>query len=564
MKPSPVLAKWHIAEAERKDTAALAEGLGVSPVVAHLLWTRGVRSVAAGKQFLEPRSTALPDPFSLTGMDAAVERLREARTRGQHVLIYGDYDVDGISATATLKRGLDRFGMATVSCGLPNRFSDGYGLTPEAVNRAKTDGVDVIVTVDNGSKAYGAADRAAEHGIDLIVTDHHALDGDLPEAVAVVNPKRDALDGPFVDASGSVVALMLSQALNGELHEAGLATLGVVADLVPLRDGNRALVARGLDELRAEGSIGLNALAEKAGVRMRELRAEDIAFQLGPRINAAGRMGSAEAALQLLLTDSDGEAGVLARDLNNANLERRDVERRIYEDILGELDANFDDARRTIVAARRGWHPGVIGIVASKIQHAFGRPVLLIAVDEKGVGKASARSTPDFDMVGGLSVCQKYLDRFGGHHAAAGFSLPEEKIAGFSEAMEAHAREVMEEGPRYREIRIDAQISLSELDGQLMGALELLEPYGQANPAPVFCCYGLRVPEGSVRELRGGHLKILFEQGGRVIEGIGFGMADMIPNEGFPEQVDVAFSPKLNTWRGETTIQMHLKDIRAG
>ncbi|MDP7639133.1 MAG: single-stranded-DNA-specific exonuclease RecJ, partial [Candidatus Hydrogenedentes bacterium] len=488
MKPSPVLRKWRIAEAARKESTSLAEGLGVPPVVAHLLWTRGVCSVAAGKRFLDPLSEAPGDPLSLTGMGAAVERLQSARTREEHVLIYGDYDVDGISATATLKRGLDRFGIDKVSCGLPNRFSDGYGLTPEAVDRAKAAGADVIVTVDNGSKAYAAANRAVECGLDLIVTDHHSLDGELPEAVAVVNPKRDDPDGPFADASGSVMALMLSRALTGELHEVGLATLGVVADMAPLRHGNRGLVARGLDELRAESYAGLNALAEKAGVRVREVRAEDIAFQLGPRLNAAGRMGSAEAALELLLTDSEAQASLLAGELNEANLARRDVEQRIYEDILAELDANLDDAQRTIIAARRGWHPGVIGIVASKIQHAFGRPVLLIALDDKGVGKASARSTPDFDMVGGLGVCREYLDRFGGHRAAAGFSLREERIAAFSEALEAHAQEVMEDGPRYHEIQIDAQVSLSELDGQLMGALDSLEPFGQSNPAPVFCC----------------------------------------------------------------------------
>lgn len=554
--------RWNVAQENRGAVSKLARALGLPAIVAQLLHTRGVTTVEEAKAFLNPFDAPISDPFDLADMKKAVKRLQHAKKHGEHVRLFGDYDVDGISGTALLYRALKRFGIKHLSYAMPNRLLDGYGLSPEAVEDAARAGVSVLITVDNGIKAYAAAERAAAGGMDLILTDHHTIEGALPKAAAIINPKRDDPEGPCAHASGAAVAFKLASALIEDEADFGLTALGIVADIVPLRRENRTLVARGLRELAQTPTPGLDALAKRAGIRLDELRAEQIAFQLGPRLNAAGRMGDGVAAIELLLTEDAGEALRLAETLHKANEERR----RIEQDILAQAEeAVADDieaGRRALVAAGRGWHPGVIGIVAAKLQQTYARPVVLIAVDDAGVGRGSARSGPGLDLAGALAGCGDLLDRFGGHRSAAGFTIREEKIHHFRERFESSVSSAAPEGGALPELDIDANVALSQIDGALVNALNRLEPFGHGNPAPVFCTLGVEIPPYSVRELRGGHVRLAARQGPAMMNVIGFNMAERLAAGGCPARADIAFTPQFNTWRGETSIQLVLKDIR--
>ena len=559
--PKPAT-RWVYTETDRAAVSALARALGIPRVVAHLMVSRGIHAVDAARAFLDPSIDSLSDPFAMTGMDAATDRLRHAKARGEHVRIFGDYDVDGISGTAVLARALGRFGIGEVSWGMPDRLSEGYGLNPHQVQDAKAEGVRVLVTVDNGIKAHEAADTAKRIGIDLIITDHHTIEGDLPLACAVLNPKRDDPSSSFAMASGSAVAFKLGCALTGDHEDLGLAALGIVADIVPLAAENRVMAALGLAELAQSTVPGIAALAKVSGLVLEDIRAENIAFQLGPRINAGGRMGDGRAGLELLLTSDAGRARALAEFLNGANERRREIEQQIYGEAIGIVEAGFSEGQRSVVVARRGWHQGVIGIVAAKIQHALCRPVVLIAINDDGVGRASARSAPDFDLAAGLASCKDLLVRFGGHRAAAGMTIVEANIPEFAERFEAEALRAMGPGERVRDLRIDATVSLSEIDGKLLAALDRLEPFGQGNPSPVFSTHGAEVVPYSVRELRGGHLRFSVRENDRVRTAIGFHLADTVNIADFPSRIDLAFSPKFNTWQGETSIQLNLKSVR--
>lgn len=553
---------WKLAEVDRAKVTELAAALEVPRIVAQLLCIRGIDSVDAGHTFLHPTLDQLTDPFELTGMKEAVARITQARDSREHVRVFGDYDVDGISGTVLLTRALREFGVEHCSSKLPSRLEDGYGLNGELVERAKGEGVDLIVTVDNGIKASEAGERAKACGVDLIITDHHNVEGETPSAVAVINPKQDDPSSPFADASGSAVAFKLSQALLGSPRYLDMVALGTVADIVPLRGENRVLTALGLRAISEAPSPGLSALAKVARISTKGLRAENIAFQLAPRINASGRLGDGMAGLDLLMTDSTDEATRLAAELDQTNEERRKIEKRIYEQALDELMTEFHPSQRTIVLAQKGWHQGVIGIVASKLQHAYCRPVVLIAVDDSGVGKSSARSSPDFDISMGMSHCADLLERYGGHKAAAGMTIREENIGLFRDRLEAYALHEMSDAERRKKLLIDMQIGLSEIDAKLLKNLELLEPFGQGNPPPLVCTFGAEVVDHSVRILNGGHLKLAVRQGPAILDVIGFGMGHKLSPGNPPNKVDIAYTPKFNTWRGETTIQLELKDVK--
>jgi single-stranded-DNA-specific exonuclease len=553
---------WRVAGEDRRKTAALAEGLGVPRIVAHILATRGVTTVAEGKSFLEPRLTDIVDPFSLTDMQAALDRIETARARNDPVLVFGDYDVDGIAGTAILLNGLRRYGIPHCAPGMPSRLIEGYGINPEHVTEAHRSGFKLIITVDNGINARDAAAAAHRLGLDLIVTDHHQIEGDLPEAAAVVNPKREGGSFPSAHASGAAVAFHVARALTGAVEDLDLVALGTVADIVPLRGENRALAALGLAEMVRRRRVGLVQLALAAGSRIEEVTAEKIAFQLAPRLNAAGRLGAGLGPLELLLTDSVEDAARLARDLNRANEERRDIEGAILDDALEEIEATLRPDASSIVLARRGWHPGVIGIVASRLYATYHRPVVLVALDEQGLGRGSARSGDDFGMVAALGACRGHLARFGGHSAAAGLTIPEQNLPGFRAAFEEEATRRLESREPIHVLDVDALISLSEIDAQLVTALDRLEPYGCMNPGPVFCTYGVTALPYSTRELRGGHLRFTVQQGPKAFEAVGFRMSGLLEEDIWSGPLDIAFSPKFNTWRGETTVQLVLKDVQ--
>lgn len=541
---------------------ALGRDAGVPPIVAHLLMMRGVVSAKAARDFLNPSLSQLSDPFRLTGMHDAVERIAKARDRSEHVRVFGDYDVDGIAATALLFFGLRRFGIGQVSYGMPQRLVEGYGISEEHVNAAQRDGVSLLITVDNGVRAYDAARRARELGIDLIITDHHALDGPLPDALAVINPKRDALDHPAANLCGAGVAFKLSEALNNTRNDLDIAALATVADIVPLLGENRVIVALGLRHMAKYARTGLERLATVASLNVRELRSRHLGFHLAPRLNAAGRIGDGMAALQLLLAEAAPEAQRLAIQLNRANEERRSIENAIFEEALAELDASFRPEQRAIVLARHGWHSGVIGIVATRIQSRYYRPVVMIAIDGEGMGKGSARGIPGFDTVGAFAACEGHIIQYGGHRAAAGLTLREENLPVFREAFEGEALRQLGAGDISCTLAIDGLVSFGEIDGAFMNTLAHLEPFGHMNPSPIFCSPGVEVVPYSPRVLNGGHLRFSARQGGRVFETIGFGFADTHAPDRLPARLDIAFTPELNIWRGETSIQLILKDLR--
>lgn len=554
--------KWNIAPQDHPGVRHLSAALGLPPILAQLLIRRGLGTPEAAKTFLTPSLQHLSDPFLLTGMREAVERLTRARDAGEHVLVFGDYDVDGISGTAILVNGLKRFGLAQVSFNMPKRLTEGYGLDNEHVDEALAQGVSLIVTVDNGIAAHGPAAHARAVGLDLIITDHHAIEHGLPDALAVINPQRepDTYPGRFLCGAG--VAFKLATALNGTPNDLDIAALGTVADIVPLLEENRVIVALGLKHIARYQRNGIAKLAGVAGIDLQSITSVDIGFQIGPRINAAGRLNNGLAALHLLLTECPDQAAEMAKFLNDANAERRSIEKDIYEEALEELDACFTPAQRGIVLARDGWHPGVIGIVASKIQGRYHRPVVIIAVGEDGLGRGSARANGGFDMVRAFRGCQEHLVKFGGHRSAAGMTIDMENLERFSASFEQAAREQLGDGEIISELEVDVIASLSELDPVLLNAIARLEPLGHHNPAPVFCTLGVEALGASARILKDQHLKVSFRQGDTVVPAIGFNMAERFYTEDLTGLVDIAYTPQFNVWRGETTIQLLLKDIR--
>ncbi len=553
---------WAVAEDQRAEAGELARSLGVSPIIGRLLMLRGVTNSEEGGRFLEPSLSHVSDPFLLDGMQTAVDRIHQARDAGEHVVVFGDYDVDGIAGTVILSNALRRFGIERVGYGIPDRMAEGYGLSADRVRWAGEQGASLLITVDNGTTAREPAAVAREMGIDLIVTDHHQLEGEPPDALAIINPKCQDPTYPGADACGAGVAFKLAWALTGEQKDLDLVALGTVADVVPLRGENRDLVAAGLQEAAAHPRMGLLKLAEKARIRIEELRSDHIAFQLAPRINAAGRLGNGVAGLELLFSDSAEDATRLAAELDEANVERRSIEAAIYGEAMATLESEFHPGQRTIVLASRDWHPGVIGIVASRIQSVYYRPVVLIALDEEGRGRGSGRSVHGFNLADALAACKDHLVKFGGHAAAAGLTVLEENIEAFRMAFEAEASGLLPPGDIQRTLDIDAQVAFSEVNSRLLRTLDQLRPFGHGNPSPVLCTYGVELMAHSWRELRGGHLRVTLKEGPTLLTAIGFRMGDRLPELEQAASLDVAYTPQFNTWRGETTIQLVLKDLR--
>lgn len=562
MSVARVTHTWRIADQNRAQVRTLAEAIGVPPIMAHLMILRGITDPEEARSFLLPSLSQISDPFLLTDMDKAVARITLARDRDEQVLIFGDYDVDGIAGTAILTNALRRFGLRRVTYAMPQRQGDGYGLSADQVDAAWQEGVSLLVTVDNGISAYSAAARARELGIDLVITDHHATDNGLPDAVAVVNPKREAPSHPAYHLCGAGVGFKLATALNGTPNDLDLVALGTVADIVPMLGENRALVFLGLRHLSKYGRPGLAKLAQSAGVNLQDVTAEQVGFQLAPRLNAAGRLDDAMLALKLLMAEDPAEADRMAQRLNAANTERRSIEKQIFEEAVEEVDTWFQSSQRGIVLAHRAWHIGVIGIVAARIQTRYHRPVVLIAMDDAGWGRGSARSGPGFDMVGAFSACQNLLERFGGHRSAAGLTIREANIPEFREAFESEALRQLGPGEIIPELAIDVLAAFSQIDGALLRALERLEPVGQGNPSPVFCSMGVELLPQSTRVLKDRHLKMSLRQGDSVFPAIGFNMAERFYTESLPRTLDVAYTPQLNSFRGDTVVQLVLRDIR--
>jgi single-stranded-DNA-specific exonuclease len=537
--------------------------LSLPPALCRLLVRRGFSEPEAARRYLRPRLEHLHPPHQLPDMEAAAQRLHDAIRRGDRIFIHGDYDVDGVCATALLTRWLRRLGGDVVPF-VPHR-RDGYDLGPRGLEAASEAGAAILVTCDSGIVAHDAVAEAVARGMDVIVTDHHTPGPTLPPAMAVVNPCRADSAYPERTLCGAGVAFKLAQrmgALAGESPEAlypllAYVALATVADLVPLEGENRILVRFGLRYLTHTEDVGLRALMEVAGVDG-EVDAGDVGYGLGPRINAMGRMEAASTALDLLLTEDPEEARAIALRLDEANRARRVEEARVLDEALAQLADHWDPATDLgVVVAGEGWHPGVIGIVASRLKERLHRPVLLIALDG-AVGRGSGRSIREVDLYQALATASGHLRRFGGHRQAAGFEIDADRIPAFRAAFNAAVHEALDGEPPIPRLAGEVPLPLSEVNADFFRLLEAMRPFGMGNPRPVFWTRQEPI-HGTPRLVGNGHLKVRLDR----LEAIGFGLAHRRPPEAFQGgRVDLIYQLQENRYQGRVTLQAQLQDLR--
>jgi single-stranded-DNA-specific exonuclease len=569
--------RWVLPKPPPAERDSFAARLGVSPLVAQLLLDRGVSDEAAADRFLHPTLDHLHDPELLPDCRLAVERLAAAIEAGEKILVHGDYDVDGVCAAALVTRVL-RVLKANVEPFVPHRRVEGYDLRPETVRRVAGEGVRLIVTVDCGTVAFEAAEAARELGVDLIITDHHEPhpDGGLPHAVAVVNPKRADSRYPFHELCGTGVAFKLCTALVRHLgretdafktHYLDLVALATCADCMPLVDENRVFVKLGLDALRKTRKAGLRALMKEADLAPAAVTTRSLGFQIGPRINAIGRIDAAAHALRLMLTSDDHEAGLLAARLEQANADRQQEQERILQEAMRQAERFLDD--RVLVLASQRWHPGIIGIVASKITEALCRPTVMVALgdEEDSTARGSCRSIEGFHIFEALHACRGHLIRCGGHAAAAGFDVAPENVEVLREALQAFAAGTLTDDMMQPTVRVDAEVDLDDMDARAARDLELLEPFGHGNHQPVFVSRGARVREQSriaSRIVNGpDHLKLKLQHP-RFRFGLDavFWRAWVRAEEcGAQSLIDACYTVELNAFNGTVKPQLNLLDL---
>lgn len=562
---SSQLLRWVVTpQPPREQVSRLAAELNLPEALAALLIQRGFGDPERARKFLRPSLADLSDPMALAGMDQAVAAIVATVRAGGTILVHGDYDVDGQCASAMLTRAL-RAAKASVVTFLPHRLRDGYDFGPAGLNAAIDARASLIITVDCGITALETVQAARAAGIDVIITDHHLPGTELPGAVAVVNPQRpDDTSGARM-LCGTGVAFKLVQALvpalelpvNLPFHLLDYVALATVADLVPLVGENRILVKHGLKLLGSTRWPGLQSLIRITGLAGREIKASHLGFMLGPRLNAAGRVGDAADGLRLLLTDDPVEAERLAGQLEVLNTQRQVLDQQILEEVIKQVDGSDLDATAGFVLAGEGWHPGVVGIVASRVVERYGRPTFIIAFDGD-IGKGSGRSISRFDLHGALIASGEFLERFGGHHMAAGLTIYRTQLSAFREKFMALARERLipeELGP---EQRVDLELGLADLTTDLERLCRYLEPCGMGNPGPVFGVRGVRF--SNRQRVGGGHLKGVMIRDSSTIAAIGFDWADRVPWLS-DDPVDVAFRLECNEWQGRESLQARVLGI---
>lgn len=550
---------------------ALAEALHLPHAICRLLVQRGFADIDGAKRYLRPGLDQLHDPLLFTGMDVAVARLLRAIRNGERILVHGDYDVDGICSTALLLRALRHWGANALPF-IPRRIEDGYDLTMAGVNAAVQERASIIVTCDCGTTAAGPVRAAREAGIDVIITDHHLPSSDdaLPDALAILNARRPGCAYPDKDLAAVGVAYKLALALaralgvsDAPVHEMlDLVALATIADVAPLRGENRILVRHGLKRMEHSRNVGLRALIHAAGLEGKPLTAGRVGFILAPRLNAVGRLDHALRGVELLMTDSEDEANAIARVLEETNRRRQQLDRDTLAEARDMVAALDLDETYGIVLAREGWHAGVIGIVASRLVEEFCRPVVLVAVHE-GQGKGSGRSIGGFDLHAGLTECRHLFTRYGGHKAAAGVSLPAERVAEFAAAFNAVARTRLTQSDFVRHVHVDLAVPLPEASEDLERLLRHFEPYGVGNPQPVFVARGVRLaaPPRVIGKQRD-HLKLRLADEDAQMDALGWGMADRARDLADTMTVDVAYQLERDEWNGRQQLQLKLADLR--
>lgn len=558
-------------QADEQLVSRLAQAFGISPLVAQVLVLRNVTTESEADLFLKGGLNRLPDPFQMKGMDKAVSRIIEAMASGQSIGITGDFDSDGQTGTALLVQFF-RMVKCPVEFFIPHRENDGYGISADALRDFANRGIQVVISVDCGISAIEEARVARELGISLCVTDHHQPPEQLPEAYAIINPHQPGCTFPFKDLAGVGVAFYLAAGIRKALRVRGwfegreqpdirelldLAAIGTIADLVPLHGLNRLLVQAGLKKIEENGRIGLAALRDVAGIE--KVSCGTIAFGVGPRINAVGRLEDATLGVQLMLCDNPDEARRIATHMNDLNRERQDIEKAMLEKAVARIEAG-EVGERTIVLDSEDFVAGVQGIVASNIVELYHRPTVMISLKD-GIGKASARSISGFHLFESLGCCEYLLEKYGGHAGAAGLSIREENIPEFARVFDELAIAGLSEQDMVPKLKYDSEVDLGLLDLSLVDSLQKLAPFGMGCPSPAFVCRGATCHDVQVIGKQKNHLRFKAGFGQGTIQAIAFGMAEAAEGlEG--SRVDLLFAPSVNEWRGNRTVQLEIKDMR--
>lgn len=558
--------RWLLQKTNAEFVSYLASASSINPALAQILINRGIKTPEDVKHFLNDNINDLSDPFELEGMQAACDRLSKARKDGTVVMVHGDYDTDGLTATAIMVQTLRRIGIQTRYF-IPNRFRDGYGFNLPSIEVAKRLEAGIILTVDCGIGSAETVRVATEAGIDVIITDHHEHDVNqqtgepiIPKAFAVINPK---LSNPKLsNLAGTGIALKMAQALSVIYPEKvsfkkffDLAALGTLADSVPLTGENRIIVKEGLTAIESDRRLGIKALKAVSGYTKKSISAGLLSFTLVPRINAAGRIDDAREVVELLIASDEKAALEIAWALNRKNTERQRIQEAVLNESLQMIKER--DAGPAIVLAKEGWHEGVVGIVASKIASRFMKPTFIFTITD-GIAKGSARSIPQFDIHKGLNECHDLLIAYGGHAQAAGLKLDIAKIGAFEERISSVIAATVDDVTPT--LTIDAHVKISDINMNFINELKMLEPFGNGNPEPVLAAKGLR-PKYT-RVVGKNHLKVKLTSNSTSIDAIGFGMGEMVDLIENSDTVDVAFCASLNEWDGNSYIQLNLKGIR--
>ena len=563
---------WQHLPCDDERSAALAAALNLHPTIARLLCMRGFGEAEIASRFLNPSLDHLHDPFRLADMDKAIPRLERAIAQREKIAIHGDYDVDGITSTVILRRALEMLGGNVVHF-LPERMRDGYGLQPATIERLHADGVGLIVSVDCGIRAAEAARRARDLGVDLIITDHHEPEETLPDAVAVINPKRADCSYPDKYLAGVGVALKVVQALCARAQKSKwlpafvkVAAIGTLADVVPLVGENRVIARHGLASLsKGPHAIGLRALLDASGLTGKTIDSYHVGFMLAPRVNAAGRMSTPDIAARLLLaTDErmEEEARALAQQLCDENTRRQLEEAELVAQAKKAIETDpAVGAHNVLVVGGAGWHRGVIGIAASKLVDTYHKPSIVLSIDGD-IAHGSCRSIPDFDILGALEQCSDLFIKFGGHKQAAGLTIEAARVPEFRTRINAFADETIEPDQLRPRLRIDAPLSLKGITHDLVSGLDQLGPFGMSNPRPVFHAKGVEIVDGP-RTIKDRHLKMTFAQEGRRFRAIAWRAAEKAEFlEKNKAAVNLAFSLDRNEFQGETFLELSVADVK--
>ncbi len=555
--------KWEYYSCDEKIVNKICKKYNIDKLLATILVNRGIVEEETIRKFLEPTRADFHNPFLLPDMEIAVDTIIEAITKKEKIIIYGDYDVDGITSVSVLQKFLEERGI-NVDHHIPNRLEEGYGLNKEAIEEIAKSGYKLMITVDCGISGIEEVEFANSLGIRTIITDHHEPLEELPKAVAVIDAKRKDNKYPFNQLAGVGVVFKFIQAIGMKLgldekeylKYLDLVCVGTISDIVPLMDENRVITKLGLKLVNVTKNLGLKYLLEATGYS--KVDSNTISFGIAPRINACGRMGHETEALDIFLSDDINEVKELTRKLNEYNKTRQETEKDIVNEALELIEKNSEDKNSTIVLGSKGWHHGVIGIVSSKITENYFKPSILVSFED-GIAKGSGRSIPGFDLHDALCKCSEYLEKYGGHEMAVGLSLKEENFEKFKEKFEqiaknSHIDEIS------RVIYIDGTLSLEDIKAETVKELQKLEPFGEGNKMPLFAYKDLRIH--SIRALTDGkHLKLTLRDDNIIIDAIGFNMGSLVEDYKIGDKVDIVGVLEINNFNGKETVQMNLKDI---